>query len=335
MPPDLGNEEPPECRRRKQPHGLGKPNRGPDVSAVARRGPYAGPMHLYELTEPQELTDPVLIVAFDGWVNAGSAGTGAAEHLAGGGVVIARFDPDELYDYRAARPTAEFESGVLASIDWPELTIRHRVAEGRDLLVLTGVEPNWRWQRLGGEIADLAVQLGVAEHLSLGGIPWATPHTHLTSIIETASQPELLEDDSDHPEGTLHAPASATSAVESYVAARGVPTRGFWARVPHYVGAAYVPATVALVERVLAHLEITLPYGTLLDDAASQRRRLDELVAEQPEAQDVVERLEQLAVEDTPSGEDLATEIERFLQQQPPGLDPFGDDGEPSGPPGE
>ena len=292
-------------------------------------------MHLYELSEPEELTDPVLIVAFDGWVNAGSAATGAAEHLAGDGEVIARFDPDELYDYRAARPTAEFEGGVLSSIDWPELTIRHRAAEGRDLLVLSGVEPNWRWQRLGSEIADLAIELGVAEHVSLGGIPWATPHTHLTSIIETASQPELLEDDSDHPEGTLHAPASATSAVEWYVAQRGIPTRGFWARVPHYVGAAYVPATVALVERVLAHLGITLPYGTLLDDAASQRRRLDELVAEQPEAQAVVERLERLAVEDAPSGEDLATEIERYLQQQPPGLDPFGDDGEPSGPSAE
>ena len=292
-------------------------------------------MHLYELSEPGDVDDPVLIVAFDGWVNAGSAATGAAEHLAGDGEVIARFDPDELYDYRAARPTAEFESGVLSSIDWPELTITHRAAEGRDLLVLSGVEPNWRWQRLGGEIADLAIQLGVAEHVSLGGIPWATPHTHLTSIIETASHPELLEGGHDHPEGTLHAPASATSAVEWYVAQRNIPTRGFWARVPHYVGAAYVPATVALVERVLAHLGIALPYGTLLDDAAAQRRRLDELVAEQPEAQAVVERLERLAVEDAPSGEDLATEIERYLQQQPPGLDPFGDDGEPSGPSGE
>jgi hypothetical protein len=288
-------------------------------------------MHLYELSEPGELAAPVLIVAFDGWVNAGSAATGAAEHLAGDGAVIARFDPDELYDYRAARPTAEFEGGVLGALDWPDLTIRHRSVEGRDLLVLSGVEPNWHWQRLGGDIADLAVRLGVAEHISLGGIPWATPHTHLTSIIETASHRELLDDDADHPEGTLHAPASATSAVESYVAGRGIPTRGFWARVPHYVGAAYVPATVALVERVLTHLGISLPYGTLLDDAAAQRRRLDELVAEQPEAQAVVERLEQLAVEDTPSGEELAGEIERYLQQQPPGIDPFGDDGEPDG----
>ena len=291
-------------------------------------------MQLYDLDAPNDLIDPVLVVAFDGWVNAGSAGTGAAEHLAGDGAVIARFDPDELYDYRASRPTAEFESGVLESISWPELTLRRRSAGGRELLVLSGVEPNWRWQRLGREIGELALELGVIEHLSLGGIPWATPHTHLTSIIETASQLDLLEDGADHPEGRLQAPASATSAVESYVAASGIPTRGFWARVPHYVGAAYIPATVALVERVMAHLEISLPYGSLLDDAAAQRRRLDELVAEQPDAQAVVERLERLAVEDAPSGEDLAAEIERFLQQQPPGIDPFGEDGE-TGPQGD
>lgn len=293
---------------------------------------YAGCVHLYDLEQAVELSAPVLLVAFDGWVNAGSAGTGAAEHLAGDGVVVARFDSDELYDYRASRPTAEFESGVLDGITWPELTLRHRSAGEREILVLSGIEPNWRWQRLATEVADLAIELGVTEHLSLGGIPWATPHTHLTSIIETASRPELLDDDADHPEGRLQAPASATSAVEASVAARGIPTRGFWARVPHYVGAAYVPATVALVERVLAHLGISLPYGTLLDDAAAQRRRLDELVAEQPDAQAVVERLERLVVEDAPSGEDLAAEIERFLQQQPRDDDPFGDEGDPAPP---
>jgi predicted ATP-grasp superfamily ATP-dependent carboligase len=273
-------------------------------------------MAILEFDHPGELTAPVLIVAFDGWVNAGNAGTAAAEHLMGDGTTVGSFDADRLFDYRASRPTVLFDDGVMGDIEFPQVVLVHRDAGARDLLVLTGIEPNWSWRALSGEIAALAVEVGVVEHVSLGGIPWAVPHTRLTSMIETASSGELLTADADHPEGILRAPASMTSTIERAVADRGIPTRGFWARVPHYVGATYFPAAVALVEKVSTHLGISLPYGSLIDDAAEQRRRLDEILEAQPDVRAVVERLEAMNPDDEPSGEELAAEIERFLQQR-------------------
>jgi PAC2 family len=280
-------------------------------------------MGLFEMDDPGPLQAPALVVAFDGWVNAGSAGTAAAAHLAGDGTTIGRFDADALFDYRASRPTLEFVDGVLSDVEYPEVSLRHTSMPlagtgSRDVLVLSGIEPNWNWQALGSVVADCAVELGVVEHVSLGGIPWATPHTRPTTIIETASRADLLSPGADRPEGVLRAPGSAVSVVEAFVAERGIPTRGYWARVPHYVGAVYVPSVVALVERASAHLGVGVDYAALLDAADEQRRRLDEILEERPEAKAMVEQLEQIAAsaEGSVSGEALAAEIERFLQQR-------------------
>lgn len=270
---------------------------------------------MYELLDHAELTAPALIAAFDGWVSAGAAGTATAEHIADGGDVIALFDSDDLFDYRVNRPSLEFVDGIATEIGWPEVVMRHRNLDGRDLLVLTGPEPNWKWRAFSAQVADLAGELGVVQHVSLGGIPWAAPHTRPTIVVTTSSRPDLLGDDANHPQGELRVPASVVSAVAHALADRGIPTVGLWARVPHYVGGVYHPAVVTLVERLSRHLGVKIPLGSLVDDAQDQRRSLDEAVDEQEGITDVVTRLEELydAQGEVASGEEIAAEIERFL----------------------
>ncbi len=259
----------------------------------------------------------VLIVALDGWVNAGQAGTTAAEVLAADGDVIAEFDPDLLFDFRQNRPVMQFDQGVMTKLEWPTMTLRHRQADGVDLVVLTGTEPNWNWHRFAEEVSRLARNLGVARHISLGGIPWATPHTRPVAIVATASAPELLPEGHSHPEGTLRVPASAVSVLEKGVADAGIPTIGLWARVPQYVGTAFSAAALALVEAVSSILGVDFDVGELAEEAARQRTHLDTIAAARPDVRAIVEKLEAI-VDETglASGEDLAAEIERFLRSQ-------------------
>lgn len=272
---------------------------------------------MYEIVDRPALTAPALIAAFDGWVSAGSAGTATARHVAGDGPVLVQFRSDDLYDYRVNRPTLEFEDGVQMGITWPETTIRHRTVDGRDLLVLTGPEPNWHWGGFGAAVAELAIEFGVVEHISLGGIPWATPHTRPTIVVTTASRPDLLGEDANAPEGPLRVPASIVSVLARHVADRGIPALGLWARVPHYVGTTYFPAIVTLVERLSQHLGVRIPLESLIDDAAAQRSQLDEAVLEQDGVADIVSQLEALydGGGEVASGEEIAAEIERFLSQ--------------------
>ena len=116
---------------------------------------YASLMLQADRNRLEDLVAPVLLVAFEGWVSAGSAGTATADHIAAGAPTVARFDSDALYDYRVSRPTADFHDGVLGDVEWPEMTIR-RVSGERDLLVLTGPEPNWSWRGLATAVAELA-----------------------------------------------------------------------------------------------------------------------------------------------------------------------------------
>ena len=68
-------------------------------------------MTLFRLTSTPDLIAPILVTAFDSWIDAGSASTTAADQLADEGEIIGQFDPDSLFDYRARRPTLEIVDG--------------------------------------------------------------------------------------------------------------------------------------------------------------------------------------------------------------------------------
>ena len=121
-------------------------------------------MASYELlVEPDEVVAPALIVSFEDWVDAAGAGSAAARHIAESGDVIASFDPDALYDYRSHRPVLDIIDGTPKEFAWPRMTLTRRRLSERDLFVLTGPEPDYRWHELATDVIALAQKLGVAE----------------------------------------------------------------------------------------------------------------------------------------------------------------------------
>jgi hypothetical protein len=273
-------------------------------------------MAMYELhNEPEESIAPVLIVSFQDWVDAGAAGTTAARHIAEGGELIATFDPDAIFDYRSHRPVLDIVDGTPKQFALPDLTLRRRRLPERDLFVLTGPEPDYRWKEFGDDVLELALRVGIIQHVSLGAIPSAVPHTAPTPVMMTASSSELV-DGSVAVEGLLRVPAAAVSLVEWTMAQNGVPAVGFWAQVPHYASP-YAAGAIALVRRVETHLSITIGAGALEEEDARQRKALQEIMASNEEAQEYLERLESLFGEQQiPPGDNIAEEVERFLRNQ-------------------
>ena len=267
--------------------------------------------------DPGDLIAPVLIAAFDGWVDAGSAATTALEQLLDDAVDVATFDPDALFDYRARRPTLQIVDGRLAELTWPELVVRRVRFGERDLLVLAGPEPDDRWHAFADDMLDIARRLGVVEWVSLGAIPAAVPHTRDVPILGTTSEEGRLRGDiQPGPAGLLRVPAAAISVLEMAMAEGGVPAVGYFAQVPHYVSGPYPAASLALVEALGRHLGITLPTGDLAEEARQLRTRLDTATALEETTRTYVERLEAMVDEQRlPSGDDLIGEIERFLRE--------------------
>ena len=279
--------------------------------------PILGHMTLHRITGSlEDLVAPVVVAAFDGWIDAASAATGCANQLALGGDTVVAFDSDILTDYRSRRPVLDVIDGVLNEVSWPQLSIRRRRAGARDLLVLVGPEPDFRWRELGEDVAELVLRLGVVEWVTLGAIPAAVPHTRATNVFATASKPGLLHHEVEQgPQGLLRVPSAALSAIELSVMGAGVPCVGFYAQVPHYVGGPFASGAIALLEHVERHLGIEVGLGSLPEDALAQRQRLDAAIEGDENTQAYVAQLEAgLEQERIPTGDELASEIERFLR---------------------
>lgn len=276
-------------------------------------------MALLRINDLSDLVAPTVIVAFDAWVDAGSAATNAIDALLDtDSRPVATFEADVLFDYRARRPTLDIIDGRPSSLDWPEISIRRTVLRDKDVLALTGPEPDFRWRELADDLVAFARQLDVAQWITLGAIPAAVPHTRPVPILGTESGPGLLRGDvQPGPAGLLRVPAACVSVLDISVAEAGVPTVGYFAQIPHYISGEYAPASIALVEALGRHLDTEIDVSELRSEASLLRTRLDSATAADEKTRTYVERLEAMVDEARlPEGDELISEIERFLRER-------------------
>jgi hypothetical protein len=265
------------------------------------------------------LVAPTMVVAFDAWVDAGSASTLAVGALIDDDApVVAELDADRLFDYRARRPTLDIIDGRPARLDWPTLAIRRTRLGERDLLVLTGPEPDFRWRELADDVVGFARSVELEQWISIGAIPAAVPHTRPVPILGTESSPGLLRGDvAAGPRGRLRVPSAALSVLDIAIAEAGFPALGYFAQIPHYVSGEYAPAAVALLEAVTGHLGVRVEAVALRAEADQLRTRLDTAASLDEKTRAYVTRLEEMVDESgLPAGDELISDIERFLREQ-------------------
>ena len=196
---------------------------------------------LFTLIEDLDLHEPVLVIALDGWVDAGVATATAVASLLESAEteLVAVFDNEVLIDQRARRPIVRIVDGITESLTWPEIQLRAGTDKvGRDLLVLCGPEPDVYWSAFVDGVVELAERFEVRLVVGLGAFPAPTPHTRPVKLTATApaNSARFLEQVS-HTEGELEVPAGVNSALELGFAQAGIDMVTLWARVPHYVAA--------------------------------------------------------------------------------------------------
>ena len=277
----------------------------------------------------QRLERPVLVVALEGWVDAGMGASAAIAELlsASPTTAVASFDTELLIDQRARRPIARLEDGVTTELTWPAIRMvagQDRV--GADILFLTGPEPDFRWPTFIDAVVGLAVDLHVRTVVGFGAFPAPTPHTRPVRLASTVPpQSTDLAGRVGTVQGTLEVPAGVQAALEVALGLAGVPVIGLWARVPHYVSAMpYPEASAALIEGLCAVTGTVLDSSSLRDAGDASRRQVDELIGANPDHLEMVRRLEAaldseeispLGLDgDVPSGDEIAAELEQFLR---------------------
>jgi proteasome assembly chaperone (PAC2) family protein len=276
---------------------------------------------------PDGLRAPALVCAFTGWNDAGDAASAALSFLGSslGATRFARIDPEEFYDFQSTRPKVRLDDDGQREIVWPAVEVfAARVPRApRDLILLGGPEPSYRWRQFTGLVVDLAEALGVQLVVSLGALLADVPHT-LPVHVSGSSSDQALSDRVGLAPTRYEGPTGIVGVLGAACLANGIPSASLWASVPHYVAAAPNPkAALALVRRLEGLVGVSVDASELESAAADYERQVGLAVQSDPDVQAFVERLEQLAEderasepEEIPSGERLASEFQRFLRQR-------------------
>ncbi|MBP2337925.1 putative ATP-grasp superfamily ATP-dependent carboligase [Saccharothrix coeruleofusca] len=295
------------------------------------------PEELFEVdSDVPDLTGAVLLHHFAGFMDAGAAGGALVEHLleAHESRVIARFDVDDLIDYRARRPAMTFVTDRWEDYAAPELLV-HLLhdAVGTPFLLLTGPEPDRRWEAVAAAVRALIDRWGVRLAVGFHGIPMGVPHTRKLSVISHATRPELVTGTS--PFNRVQVPGHLSALLELRLGQWGHDAMGLVAYVPHYLAqSSYPTASLSLLEALAKSTGLVLQAAALNEAARRTDADIARQVAESQEVAQVVEALERQydafaeAAEDStnnllleegeplPSADELAAELERFLAEQ-------------------
>ena len=273
---------------------------------------------------------PVLILGLEGWVDANLGGAAAVATLLGNmeTEVLASFDIDVLLDFRSRRPTQRIEEGMLTSLTWPELQLRAGVdAQGNDVLLLVGPEPDHQWRAFTSAVVGLASEFDVRMAIGLGAFPAAVPHTRATRVVTTATHKDIAAKIGYLP-AIREVPSGVNASLIKGFELAGVPAANLWAMVPHYLsGVPYPAASVSLLEALSSVSGVSVDTSELTTAANMTRARLDELIAQNPEHVEMVSSLEAqfdsatdanegLNLDNLPSGDEIAAELERFLRDE-------------------
>jgi proteasome assembly chaperone (PAC2) family protein len=266
-----------------------------------------------------QLRSPVLITAFEGWNDAGDAGTDALDHLRQiwGSEVLGELEPDDYYDFQVNRPHIKIENDS-RTITWPTSTFYVVRGHSRDFVLLRGIEPNMSWRRFCADILEVADDLEVELVINLGALLADVPHTRAIPVTAFASRPDLIANLGFDRSG-YEGPTGIVGVLQYAFDASDVPAVSLWAAVPHYVAQTPCPkATLALINRIADILDEPIPLGGLPEESAAWQQGVAELAEEDSDIAEYVEKLERARDNEeisAASGDAIAAEFQRYLRR--------------------
>ena len=287
----------------------------------------------------------MLVVAFEGWNDAGEAASGAVKTLQS--VLdlspIVEIESEDYFDYQFNRPVVANDEDGVRKIVWPSVTLFGPTSDASadadaesNIFLLLGTEPSRGWKSFSAQIVATLKDSGITGIVMLGALLADVPHTRPISVFVSSENP-LVRGDLAVERSGYEGPVGILTVLGEAAENAGIPTLSIWASVPHYVHNAPSPkATLALIEKLEEIIDVKIPRGDLADDAATWESGIDALASEDEDMSTYIGQLEQARdTVDSPeaSGEAIAQEFEKYLQQGGEGKSDGGSAGDEPWPP--
>ena len=247
----------------------------------------------------QNLRQPLAIVGFGGWIDAGFAATGAVkylvEHMAA--QRIADLDPEPFYAFTDTRPRVSHPAPGRREPVWPKAewyAVHMPESASRDLVLFTAPEPNLRWRGFTSIVLDVFQKLGTETLVSFGAVlapvhhrahppmrGWATTDT-LRSLLRKRQIGS----------GRYEGPTGITTVLLAAARDRDLPAFSLSTSSPSYLTDMPNPRASAALLRMAGDIgAVQFPLSDLDAEALVVSERIDQFLAERPELKEAVDRL--------------------------------------------
>ena len=273
--------------------------------------------------EAPSLQSPLLVVAFEGWFDAGECATGAIQWIIDHYEArrVARIDPEEFFDFQENRPLVEIGEDGERRIRWPSIdahVIENDLAH--DWVVLSGLEPRMRWRTFCESVVEIARDTKCEMVVTLGAMVAGIPHSRPSAVQGSAASAELARRlGLDRP--SYQGPTGIIGTLHDALDNADLPVISLRVGVPHYVAGPPNPkGTRALLAEFEKVTGVRTEYADLDASVLEWEQRVSDAVEQDPEIIGYVRQLEEEAdraeATDLPSGDDLAAEFQKFLREE-------------------
>jgi proteasome assembly chaperone (PAC2) family protein len=248
----------------------------------------------------------------------------------------AMLDPSACYDFTVARPlSTRSPDGRRWSLEYPKVAF-YPVAlptADRDLLILIGPEPHFRWPELAPAIINYARAAGAESLLTLGAYVGPVTH-HVAPVVRRTLDPALAErlheleiEDTDY-EG----PTAFVTALLHAAAAGGMTAASLWVATPPYLQAGNPVAALSLLETALKVTRLPVEVDRLREVADSFLHDVEAALEEHPELAEQLKEMLEAEEDDSDDDDDEEDAFDMRTRAHWRGPDP--DRPPPDAPPG-
>jgi proteasome assembly chaperone (PAC2) family protein len=253
---------------------------------------------ILEDLDQQGLREPYAVAGFGGWIDAGSASSGAIEHLVKSldATRVAELDPEVFYSFSDTRPWTRPLPDKAREHVWPkaELFVARLPDAPRDLILFSAPEPNLRWRTFTETLVGLFQRLGAVGLLSLGAVLAPVHYRVRVRLRGWGTTPEFRARLRERRIGwtSYEGPTGIATVLHAVAQEHGLPGAGLTALTPSYLPRVMHPWTAAALLRAVGDLAaVELPLQSLDDAGRALADQIDRFLAERPTLREEIEGL--------------------------------------------
>jgi len=279
-----------------------------------------------------ELKHPAMVTGFAGWPNAAGVSSEVVNHLREivGAQKIGSINPEEFYTFTSVapiitRPVTLVRGGVVDDMTFPpnEIFACSSGDKGSDLLLISGIEPDLKWQTYADIIFKLASDFGVRRLYTVGGYYDNLPHTREPRVSAAVNDSVLKKklEAFDVAFTDYQGPTSIQTFLLLESRKYDIESISLWGAVPYYIKTNYPKAYHKVLE-ILSHLlELELDIVYLKEAAKKMDAELESKIREDPKLSEYVKELERAydlsqSPPERVNTDDIVTDIQEFLKRQ-------------------